>query len=255
MQRLLVISDVHGNLTALERILQEEPAERFAGILLLGDLIDYGPRSNEVIRRIQELPSELVLANLWGNHERAIAEQDYTRFSSRRGSLCAEHTRRSLTEESLRYIETSMDREGMREFTLGGRRCLAVHGSLEDVYWKSIPHGEQGEAYAAYDLVFSGHSHIPHFFEHFYPANCSAICSAICAADRAAYRDRKRTVFLNPGSVGQPRNHTPGAHYAVVETDTLSVQLKSIPYDVEREIALFSDEVDAFYKERLRLGI
>lgn len=237
------MSDIHGNLSALSKVLETESLEEFDGIILLGDLIDYGPRSNEVIQRIREIPDNKLLVNIWGNHEKSIICLDDSQFSSERGKSCAAYTRRNLTETSREFLEGAMEKTGMQEFDLCGKHCLAVHGSLADIFWESIPHGEAGEEYGRYDFVFSGHSHIPHFFEHFYPCNC------------AEYRNKKRTVFINPGSVGQPRNHNPNAHYAVLESESMTVQMKTVGYDINQEIELFTEEVDAFYKERLKIGI
>lgn len=243
MKNVLILSDVHGNLSALNQILEKEALAEYAGVILLGDLIDYGPRSNEVIEKIKTIPEQQVLVNIWGNHEHSILTGNYERFSSERGKACAAFTRKSLTEETLSYLNSSMEKSGKCEFELFGKKCLAVHGSLADAYWKSISHEEMDEAYTKYDFVFSGHSHIPHFFEHFYK----------CADEE--YRNKKRTVFVNPGSVGQPRNHTPNAHYAVLNVETMSVQMKTVAYDVEYEMGLFSKEVDSFYRERLRIGV
>lgn len=243
MKKVLILSDLHGNLSALNQILEAEPLTEFAGVILLGDLIDYGPRSNEVIRRVREIPQRQVLVNIWGNHEHAICSGDDERFSSDRGKRCAVYTRKNLTSETMAFLNDSMEKSGKYEFELFGKYCLAVHGSLDDFYWKSISHEETKEAYAKYDYVFSGHSHIPHFFEHFY------------ACDNTEYRNKKKTVFINPGSVGQPRNHNPNAHYAVLDVETMSVQMKTIEYDIEYEKSLFSDEVDSFYKERLSVGV
>ena len=63
------------------------------------------------------------------------------------------------------------------------------------------------------------------------------------------------TVFINPGSVGQPRNHNPNAHFAIWDTDDESVELLTVKYDIESEIKKFTDDVDVFYKERIRKGI
>lgn len=243
MEKILVLSDIHGNLSALNKVLETEAEEKISGIILLGDLIDYGPRSNEVIQRIEEMSQYQLLVNIWGNHEQSIISLDDSRFSSERGKSCAAYTRRTLTEESKRFLENCMERSGMQEFEICGKHCLAVHGSLTDVYWQSISHEEAGEAYAKYDIVFSGHSHIPHFFEHFYASDC------------VQYRNKKRTVFINPGSVGQPRNHNPNAHYAVLEPESMTVQMKTVAYEIEQELALFTEEVDDFYKERLKRGI
>lgn len=240
MEKILIMSDIHGNLSALNKILE---TEKFSGVILLGDLIDYGPRSNEVIQRIREIPEHQLLVNLWGNHEQSIISMDDSQFSSERGKSCAAYTRRTLTGASRMFLQNSMEKTGKKEFTLFGKRCLAIHGSLADAYWSSISHEETGAEYANYDFVFSGHSHIPHFFEHFYESDCKT------------YRNKKRTVFLNPGSVGQPRNHNPNAHYAVLELEDMTVHMKTTAYDVGQELALFTEEVDAFYRERLKIGI
>lgn len=243
MEKILILSDIHGNLSAMNRVFEMEPLTESVGVILLGDLIDCGPRSNEVVRRLKEITERQLLVNIWGNHECAVLSGNFERFSSERGKRCAAYTRKNLTDETIAFLKDNMDKTGKCEFELNGRYCLAVHGSLDDCYWKSISHGEADEVYAKYDMVFSGHSHIPHFFEHFYPC------------DNAEYRNKKKTVFINPGSVGQPRNYNPNAHYAVLELDTMSVQMKTVAYDIEYEIGLFSDEVDSFYRERLRRGV
>lgn len=243
MKKILIMSDIHGNLSALNKVLETEAKETFEGVILLGDLIDYGPRSNEVIQKIKSLPKEQLLVNIWGNHEKAIIDFDDSRFSSERGKRCSAYTRKNLTNETLDFIKKNMEKTGKKEFTLFGKQCLAIHGSLADPYWKSISHEENENEYEKYDFVFSGHSHIPHFFEHFYPIECEK------------YRNKKRTVFINPGSVGQPRNHNSNAHYTVLELESMAVQMKTVPYEIEQEIALFSEEVDDFYKERLRIGV
>lgn len=243
MKNYLILSDIHGNLSAFDKVMETEPLEGFEGIILLGDLIDYGPRSNEVIDRIMQIPKKQIIINIWGNHEQAIVNGDDSRFSSERGKASAAYTRKNLTGKSFQFLQKNMEHSGMQEADILGQKCLAVHGSLTDPYWKSISHEETGANYAKYDFVFSGHSHIPHFFEHFYPSDCEE------------YRNKKRTVFLNPGSVGQPRNHNPCAHYAVLDMENLTVQMKAAAYEVEEEMRLFTDKVDNFYRERLKKGI
>ena len=242
MKRILILSDIHGNLTALDAVLHAAYEKHIDGVILLGDLIDYGPDSNEVIERLSDIPQEKILINIWGNHEHAIMNGDFGRFSSKRGELSAQYTRTRLTEASLEYLK-NMDRTGMAVFHLNGRKCLAVHGSLEDYFWKSIVAGEDSLQYKEFEYVFSGHSHIPHDYQYFYESS-----------DKD-FRYKKRTVFINPGSVGQPRNHNPNAHFAIWDTDNESVELLAVQYDIESEVKRFTDDVDVFYKERIRKGI
>lgn len=242
MRNILIMSDIHGNISALKTVLQRVPLDDLDGIVLLGDLIDYGPHSNEVIECLQKIPEELVIVNIWGNHEHAIVNAEYSRFSSERGKACAGITREQLNQNTWEYLE-KMEKSGYKEFELLGKKCLAVHGSMKDNYWKSIFSGESDDIYAAYDMVFSGHSHLPHYFSQWY------------ASENEEYRNKKKTIFINPGSVGQPRNHNPNAHYAILDMDSMSVQLNSVSYDIEYELQAFSDKVDKFYKERLIRGI
>lgn len=242
MKRILILSDIHGNLAALESVLKAASDKEIDGIMLLGDLIDYGPDSNEVIKRISGIPKERIIVNIWGNHEKAIMHGDFGRFSSKRGELSAKFTKSRLTEASLDYLK-AMDEKGMSVFFTGGKKCLAVHGSLEDFFWKSIGAGETSLAYREFDYVFSGHSHIPHAYQQFYES------------DNRAFRYKKRTVFINPGSVGQPRNHNPNAHFAIWDADNGSIELLTVEYDIESEVKRFTDDVDVFYKERIRTGI
>ena len=64
----------------------------------------------------------------------------------------------------------------------------------------------------------------------------------------------EKVVFINPGSVGQPRNHNPKAQYAILDTEK-GVSLISVPYDVKFEQSLYNDQVDPFYSERLTNGV
>lgn len=238
-----VMSDIHGNLYALEKVAEDVNNYHVAGIILLGDIIDYGMQSNEVVDYIKHHLQDKVICSIWGNHEHAILKHDYSRFSSKRGMECADYTERNLTPESRNYLESELTCDGCLGFVLDGMNTLAVHGSKEDMYWGSITPGEEQGDYSEYDLVLSGHSHRPHVFAKYY------------VADIPEYRDQHKVTFLNPGSVGQPRNHDPHAQYALIDTGTGSVYLRSVPYDVAAAMATYDGSVDGFYRDRLLTGV
>ena len=244
MGNYAIFSDIHGNLTALLEVLRDAERYKIDGVLLLGDLIDYGMRSNETVACLAAwLEGKNIVCNLWGNHERAILTGDFTRFSSPRGADSARYTASRLSEASKTYLTNALSHEGFREFELEGKRCLAIHGSLEDPYWKSVfPDNVRGD-YSRYDVVFSGHSHFSHTFRKFYPC------------DNPETRNQHAVCFINPGSVGQPRNHLPHAQYAVLDCDTMGVAMRSVPYNVGAEMALYHGEVDFFYRNRLKNGV
>ncbi len=239
---LLVMSDIHGNLSALTAVLKKAENININSCVLLGDIIDYGPHSNEVIDILKELPYPII-CNIWGNHEEAVINEHYNRFSSERGKICAKHTRNNLKNTSIKYIKETMTNRGKFEFDCDGKKCLAIHGSFEDEYWISLNVTTDVTEYKKYDYVFSGHSHFPHFFEKYYKT------------DSAQKRNNAKTIFINPGSVGQPRNLNNMAQFTFLNVKDETVYMEKAPYDIENERKYFSEQIDKFYKERLKLGI
>lgn len=241
--KLLIVSDIHGNLAALQVILKYvDDIYKIDAIALLGDVIDYGMHSNEVVQLLRDIDYPII-CNIRGNHEQAVLTEDYTMFSTERGRMCAKYTRSILSEQTWNYLRTNMANSGKMEFMIGTRKCLAVHGSLENIYWKSIKPDQDLKAYQMYDYVFSGHSHLPNFMEIFYEA------------DAPMYRNRKKTIFINPGSVGQPRNLNPMAQFAILDTETEKTVLEKVTYDIKKEQSAYDGQVDDFYRERLGRGV
>ena len=245
--KYLILSDIHGNASALNAVLDECEYIDFTGIIILGDCIDYGMRSNEIIGKLIEMEKtkwkKKVMVNIWGNHEKLVIDKDMEKLSTDRGRDMARYTAEHLSEKSVRYILCAMRKDGIQEFEMEGMKCLAVHASLEDNYWKAVRPDDLRGDYIKYDIVLSGHSHYSHCFTHFYPQ------------ENPELRNKKAVMFINPGSVGQPRNQNPCAQYAILSLPSRTVELKAVLYDVKYEQSLFSDEVDEFYKIRLGRGI
>ena len=246
-KKYLLLSDIHGNLSALQAVLKDCQGDDVSGIFILGDCIDYGMRSNEILQKLQDLAQgewkDKIIANLWGNHEKLVVDKDLERLSSDRGREMARYTADHLSPASLDYMNVSMNQQGWQDFALGHCRCLAVHGSQEDPFWKAIaPDNLRGD-YSQYDIVLGGHSHYSHSFTHFYPSEDEEL------------RCKKAVLFINPGSVGQPRNQNPYAQYALLSLPSRRVELRAVSYDVVYEQSLFPIGMDAFYKNRLTRGV
>lgn len=241
--KILIMSDIHGNEQALNAVLKKAGANyRIDACFLLGDIIDYGMHSNEVIDIIKTLRYP-ILCNIRGNHEEAVLTDDYRFFSSERGRQSAQYTKSILKKEAWNYIRNVMAQSGMLEFECAGRKCLAVHGNLEDQYWKNLDTGKDLSAYAAYDYVFSGHSHLPHFVEKYYPVTDER------------RRNKKKVIFINPGAVGQPRNLNAMAQFAVLDMETEAIAFEKAAYNIAKEQAAYIGQVDGFYKDRLEVGV
>ncbi len=243
MSRHAILSDIHGNLHALDAVIDDLNNNNVDKLIFLGDLIDYGMQSNEVVEYIKDNLSSKIICNIWGNHERAILTHDFKFFSSKRGVESAKFTDLQLSDDARSYLNSELINTGKYEFNLDSNNVLAVHGSLNDYFWKAIfPDNLNGD-YVGYDIVLSGHSHYPHVFQKFYDVN------------NPDMRNKKSVLFINPGSVGQPRNHNPNAQYAILDTELMSVDLKSVKYPVKEAMDLFDGNIDEFYQKRLEKGI
>lgn len=242
--KILLLSDIHANLSAFDAVLSH--AERTYGplsIAHLGDAVDYGMRPNETLERLHTIASRLVV-NMAGNHERAVLGLDMERFSSARGKSACQFTRSILHRDWLSYIQSAMN-PAPQVMSIEGHRVLFVHGDLSDPFWGGMPSTEMVRGrYREYEYVICGHTHLPVLREVFYPDD-----------SRQGRRGEKKTIFINPGSVGQPRNHNPHSQYAVVDFGTSTVHFNAVPYDVAAEKNLYNGEVHPFYAERLGIGV
>lgn len=242
--RIAILSDIHANLCSLQSVLRDiHERAQIDAYILLGDIVNYGMRPNEVIAKLEHLDKP-ILANIWGNHECAMVDNaQLPHFSTDRGRSALMYMRNVLSEHSKQYLD-GMTKDGYIELEIEGKKILLVHGDMKDVYWGKMTDAEQhDECYKKYDFVLHGHSHVPQYNEVYF------------ASENPLMRNKKKTVYINPGSVGQPRNHNPRAQYAILDTETGECQLLSAEYDIADEQSLYPVEIDPFYKERLERGV
>lgn len=243
MSKYAILSDIHGNLYALLKVIEDLNNFDIKGIFLLGDLIDYGMQSNEVVEYFKDEFSGNILCNIWGNHENAILTSDYSNFSSNRGVESAKYTNSQLNANVKNYLNNELVHEGFYEFEIDGKKILAIHGSLVNPFWKAIfPENVNGN-YSSYDIVISGHSHYSHSFQKFYEVEDEEM------------RNKKAVYFINPGSVGQPRNYNPNAQYGIIDIDNMAVSLNSVNYPIKKAMDLYDGSIDDFYRKRLENGV
>ena len=218
--RILVISDIHANMTALETVLKD--AENFDAVWCLGDLVGYGPDPNECVECIRSLP-ELVC--LIGNHDAAVVNQlDASTFNPEaRRSI--EWTQEQLTAENLEYLSQLRNRIVLDQVTL-------VHGSprsptfeyLLDTYLATI-----NFAYFETPYCFVGHTHLP---VQYLLGNGQGFARLQIPPENKAIRMVSRSIF-NPGSVGQPRDRDPRASYAFFDPENETWEYRRISYDIK----------------------
>jgi diadenosine tetraphosphatase ApaH/serine/threonine PP2A family protein phosphatase len=248
-----LISDIHANAEALDKVLEDICRQGVTQIYCLGDIIGYGPNPCECLDQVIRLCRVTIL----GNHDQA-ALFDPDGFNP--VALQAVYwTREQLERRDInaRASDERWDFLGELPRSLSEGSYLYVHGSPreptneyvfpEDVY-------NQRKMDALFDRIerycFQGHTHIPGVFtasgEFITPDECDGV-----------YRLTGEKTMFNVGSVGQPRDGDPRACYVIVhEDDEPRVEFRRVDYDCEITVQKIYQiaSLDNMLGDRLRSG-
>jgi putative phosphoesterase len=210
--KILVLSDIHANRTALEAI--DETCDL---CICLGDLVDYGTEPVPVVEWAISQAKIVVR----GNHDHAVVQRVRARGGRGFRELAAltrplmwEH----LTPRHLKYLSRM---PLTRTIEVDGLRMYAVHATPRDPLDEYVTKGAEAwqphlESLADVDVLLTGHTHVQGLYE--------------TSAGRV----------LNPGSAGQPRDGDPRAAYAVIENGR--IELKRVRYDIDLAVARLVDQ-------------
>jgi predicted phosphodiesterase len=233
------MSDIHANLVALETVLADMGA--VDGLWVCGDTVGYGPDPSDVLALLVERKATLVA----GNHDRAVATgEDLELFNPPAAAAAKMHrgwlsvAERELLGSLPRTIETS-------DVTL-------CHGSLRDPLWEYVTNAKSAEASLALAKTShccAGHTHVPSLFR----------AGREQQPGRVAYNipyPLAPRAFLNPGSVGQPRDEDPRAAYAVIDLAAGSITFHRSTYPVEEtQRRIRARGLPAIFADRLAFGL
>jgi len=221
--RVLILSDIHANLTALKSVLEDAGSRTpaYEAVWCLGDTVGYGPDPNECVELIQTLPG---LVCLIGNHDQAaLGMTQLTRFNHDARAAAA-WTQDVLSEGSTSFLKNLPSETSVDNFTL-------AHGSPRQPIWEYIldprtADANFGEFETDYCLV--GHSHLPLIFQRS-SDDALAISKSVAWNQPSPLSPR---MILNPGSVGQPRDMDPRAAYAILNLKTKTWEGRRAAYEI-----------------------
>lgn len=223
--RHLLLSDVHSNLEALYTCL-ELASGKYDRAICLGNLVGYGPNPNEVIDKIRNLCQRVIR----GNHDKACCGIDDAEEFNPYARAATQWTNQILTRGNIEYLRALPQGPAVMD------GFIFVHGSPqdEDEYIlgpaQALPILRAPEA----QLVCFGHTHLQggftmteagRFRSIRIPDKPDGLTLALQLEDGTRY-------LLNPGSVGQPRDHDWRAGFAILDTDRKEVEYYRTPYDV-----------------------
>jgi len=216
VRRIAVLSDIHSNMTAFNAVINDLKSQSFDLVINLGDLVGYYTQPNEVVERA----SELFDFGVMGNHDFAAIEPEDLMYSTLNSAAkyALSHNKQLISQRNKSYLAT----QPMKLFIKTPYGTItAVHGDpltiFGYIYGKNPVEMEQeirkALSHTESKFLFVGHTHI-----------------------QGMYRSNTNQIYLNPGAVGQPRDGDPRAAYALIDLETLDIDLRRIPYDIDQVV-------------------
>jgi len=236
-----LISDIHGNLEALQAVLADIEPHNVDDIVCLGDIIGYGPNPCECLDLVMKRCSRVIL----GNHDQAaLFDPDgfnpmalraiyWTRdqLDSGNGSQAQINARWDFLGELPRFFDDDDDFKFVHASPRDPTNEYVFPEYIYDQRKMEILFGKVNQ------YCFMGHTHLPGVFT----TSCEFVSPEECD-HRYALGSTK--LMINVGSVGQPRDENNQACYVLLDTEAKEVVYRRVPYDFEQTAAKIYREAD-----------
>ena len=230
-----VISDIHGNLVALEAVLEDmPPVDR---LVCAGDVVGYNPWHDECVAAVrgegdtglsddaQAVLPDGEVPTVMGNHDRAVAFDQAYGFNDM-AAAAVDHARETCSEDQLEWLADLPEQRLVCE-----GRVKLVHGHPQDPDRYTYPEEYHADMLEDEDVLVMGHTHVQ------------------------GHEIFDEGLVLNPGSVGQPRDSDPRAAYSLVDFDTHEIEAHRVEYDIDRVVdAVRETDLPLRIGTRLRSG-
>jgi diadenosine tetraphosphatase ApaH/serine/threonine PP2A family protein phosphatase len=236
-----ILSDLHGNLEALEAVLADLDRVKPASVVCLGDFVGYGASPNECIERVRPRLEEAVV----GNHDLAAVGRLALRGFHDDAAAAARWTDASLTPANRAWLESL-------PFSKAWRGTRLVHAApREPAAWRYVLSVRDAlDEFEAFEerVCFIGHSHYPCVFD----LDLAGI--RFRREDQIGFAPGHR-YLVTVGSVGQPRDGDPRACYALYDEGVPALRHVRLEYDVAGAMRRIVEAgLPAFLAERLQWG-
>ncbi|MGH8094257.1 MAG: metallophosphoesterase family protein [Chthoniobacterales bacterium] len=215
--RYAILSDIHANLEALDAVLADTREQACTDFVCLGDIVGYNANPGECVQRIRELGCPVVK----GNHDEQASIVTSTEGFNELAEEAIAWTREHLSAEDKAWLSNLRLTRQVGDFTI-------VHATLDTpAQWGYVFNDLDASAsFACQDtpLCFFGHTHWPTAFVRDDQVRRIAVGQIVL--------DAGRKYFINPGSIGQPRDRDWRAAYGVYHVDRQVVEQRRVKYDL-----------------------
>lgn len=250
--QVAVISDIHGNLPALEAVLADIGETGAEEIWCLGDVVGYGASPTECTEAVREVCGTVLV----GNHDLAVLGQLDTSTFSGAAAAAVEWTQERIDPDALTWLGTLAP-------AATDKPAALYHASPRDPVWEYVLWPDQAaECIAVQDkrVALIGHSHVALFFS--VPDEQDRRGDSAPAEARgwqAGAGTRLEIThgrwLINPGSVGQPRDGDPRAAWLELDTESWEATYHRVGYDIDRAAeAIEATDLPPHLAKRLYVG-
>jgi len=220
--RLAILTDIHGNLPALEAVLAAIDEADTEQTWCLGDIVGYGAQPDECTAQVAERCD----LSLVGNHDLAVLGEIDTDVFSAAAAAAVSWTRENCSSETIKFLRGLKPEDTSHEVAL-------YHASPRDPVWEYVLAVDQAAdcmEEQAERVSLIGHSHVALYFSDG-GANSAGGGQAEGGKTLDVSEDRW---LLNPGSVGQPRDGDPRAAWLELDTGAWKATYHRVDYEIDR---------------------
>lgn len=236
-----IIADIHGNLEALQAVIEACRHEDIQDFFCLGDVVGYGANPKECLKMIQDLMAVCIA----GNHDWAVLGKMDVAYFNPAAQAAIAWTRQQLSQEELNFLNSL-------KLVFKNDDMILVHGTLEhpEEFHYLLDISDLLNTFSLIDrpLCFLAHTHVPGIFvkhkEKIHDIRHLKITLS-----------HEEQCVVNVGSVGQPRDGSPLAAYCVYDRDERSIEIKRTAYDIETaQRKILAAGLPEFLAQRLSMG-
>jgi predicted phosphodiesterase len=227
MPRIAIISDIHGNLEALEAVFKAIENEAADYVVHLGDLVGYNANPRECLQLLQARRAMSIL----GNHDFGVIEPESAESFNVLAFQALAYSIRQLADQDRRYLLSLPRTEVLWD------RYLLCHGTPENLetYILNVFQAKRIfnlllGYYSGVRVCFYGHTHLQTVWA---SDPRGKVFSPAHDADTLTL-EADHHYLINPGSVGQPRQRDNRARYLLFDTDRETVVFRAVSYDIHR---------------------
>lgn len=238
--KFAIIADIHGNLEALETVLEDTRRQQVTHYACLGDVVGYNANPKECLDLIRDMGMPCVK----GNHDEFCSGEGALEGFNPQAARAIEWTRNQLTPEDRQWLRDLKYLRLVTSFTI-------VHSTLDAPQrWGYVFDKLAAAASFTYQntkVCFFGHTHVPVAFVR---------DSMVRGGSYSKFRvEPGKKYFVNVGSVGQSRDGVPKATYAIYDVDEGMIELRRLDYDMPTTMKKILDAgLPPRLAERLPLG-